>query len=107
MVFERDSRALAAEKIARRPGRKPKELFYRAEAEALAERIRDEFRGSKIAGLVVRYVCRNDPSHSFEERAVSYNKEHVCVYCDCLMSANVVKEASRTSQKEPTCTEPQ
>ncbi|MFA7209670.1 MAG: hypothetical protein WC120_05350 [Parcubacteria group bacterium] len=74
-------------------------LFYRCDADALEQKIRDEFRGSHIAGLIVRYVCRNNPEHWHEERSVSYSEGRFCVFCGCLMSANVVKE-------QP-CTEPQ
>lgn len=98
MASEKDESVLAAERRAARPGRKPKELFYRAEAEAWVARLRTELRGSHIEGLTVEYVCRNNGAHRYTERRPYYEKERTCVFCDCLMTATVVKE--------PTCTEP-
>jgi hypothetical protein len=85
--------------VDKRPGRKPSELFYRKEADAFVAKIREEAGLVGSGGLVVEYVCRNNPMHRTKQLSVFFDKERYCVFCECLMAVNVVKE--------PTCTEPQ
>ena len=53
---------------------------------------------AEAPGLDVEYVCRHNPAHRETVRALSYDKERCCVFCDCLMSVTVDKEIP--------CTEP-